>query len=212
MKSLIEKGGVCVVLLLGLSMIVIANQGEVTGTVRGRVTDLFGFPVSDAEIEVLAESSQKRFQAKTDVNGSYEVKNVPADQLSIRINSIGFLRDERRVRLANGETLLVDFGLEVGRLTDLPVSTVSGTVYGPENTPLKDATTRVTSAFKPSVVFVTRTDERGRFLLRIGPPGQYIVSVLKPGYVISTKTVLLMPDLPRKDATANFVLEPFKLN
>lgn len=90
MKWLIERGGVCVVLLLGLSMTIIANQGEVTGTVRGRVTDLFGFPVSDAEIEVLAESSQKRFQAKTDVNGSYEVKNVPADQLSIRITSIGF--------------------------------------------------------------------------------------------------------------------------
>lgn len=202
----------CAVIVLRLSLVLIADQAQETGTIRGLATDLFGFPVADAEIEVSTENSGRRFQTRTDVNGSYELKSMPAEQVSVRINALGFLREERRTRLAGGETLLIDFGLEAGKLTDLPSVKVRGTVYGRQNTPVKDATVRITNAFKASLVFVGRTDERGRYVLAVDTPGQYIVSVSKPGYVTNTETVLLMPDLPRKDATANFVLTPFKLN
>lgn len=212
MKWSMAKVGTGIAIILALSMPLIAKQPAETGTIRGRVTDLFGSSVSGADIEVLAETSQKRFQTKTDGNGNYELSNVPAGQLTIRINSVGFLREERSIRLANDETVLVDFGLEAGRLTDLPVIKVSGTVYGPKDVPLRDAAIEIRSAFKNSIVFVGRTDAQGRYLLEVHTPGQYIVSASKPGYVISTKAVLLMPSLPRKDVTANFVLTPFTLN
>jgi hypothetical protein len=74
--------------------------------------------------------------------------------------------------------VLVDFGLDVGRVTDLPVIHVSGTVYGPAKTPLKDATIRITNAFKSSLMFAARSDERGRYVLGIDTPGQYISMIL----------------------------------
>ncbi|HEX7770886.1 MAG TPA: carboxypeptidase-like regulatory domain-containing protein, partial [Pyrinomonadaceae bacterium] len=208
MLCLTRRLAAAVFLILVVSTWLIAEQSTRTGKIRGRATDLFGFPVSGAVVEILTESSERPLQTRSDINGSYEFKNVPAEQLTIRIDSVGFLREERRTRLADDETLLVDFGLEAGRLTDLPIFKVRGTVYGPQNIPLKDATVRITNGFKTSLVFVARTDGHGRYLSEIDTPGQYVVSVLKSGYVISTKTVLLMPDLPRKDASVNFMLEP----
>lgn len=212
MKWSMAKAGTGIVIILVLSMPLIAEQPFETGIIRGRVTDLFGAAVSAADIEVLAETSQKPFQTKTDENGNYELRNVPAGKLTIRINSVGFLREESSVRLANDETLLLDFGLEAGRLTDLPIIKVSGTVSGPKGTPLKDAAIEIRSAFKNSLVFVGRTDAHGRYLLEIHTPGQYIVSASQPGHVTNTKTVLLLPSLPRKDIRADFTLAPFSLN
>lgn len=212
MKWSIAKAGTGIVIVLLLSMALMAKQPLETGTIRGQATDMFGFPVSGADIEALAETSQKRFQTKTDGDGKYELSNLPAGHLTIRINSRGFLREERSIQLTNDEPVLVDFGLEAGRLMDLPVIKVSGTIYGPKGTPLRDAAIGIRSAFKNSIVFVGRTDGQGRYLLEIHTPGQYIVSASKPGYVISTKVILLMPSLPRKDVTANFILTPFSLN
>ncbi len=79
-----------------------------TGTVSGTVTDSLGAAVSGAEVRV----DGTRIHALTDVNGHFELLNVPAGAHTVRVLLLGYKPTTRAVTVEAGGTLSLDIQLE----------------------------------------------------------------------------------------------------
>ena len=95
-------------LLIGLWAIPVSAQ-DVTGIVRGRVTDAgTQQPLPDVQIEI----EGTRLRAVTGPDGAFIIVGVPVGSHRVRASRIGHAPTEQIVTVAGGSTMDVPFALE----------------------------------------------------------------------------------------------------
>ncbi|MCS6862423.1 MAG: BsuPI-related putative proteinase inhibitor, partial [Abditibacteriales bacterium] len=128
------------------------------------------------------------YTAKTDQDGSYIVKSVPAGQYPVSASKVGYSVEEKLVVVGFGQTVTRDFTLR------LESGTVSGTVVDADTgSPIEratvqvivpvplDAATRALMLTRPERTPQTQTDEKGQFTLPV-PKGQQTLVAFKEDY------------------------------
>lgn len=164
------------------------------GTVRGRVVDTGGRPVSGARVSShhkdwaddafsLSISDvwlATQASAVTDSDGRYELKNLMPMTYQIVVKHADYagatLRDV--IAIDGQENLVRDIVLPNG-------STVSGTVYGPNGSPLAGAMVRLHGEVQTGTEpfggpYSTRTDEAGRYTFQNVKQGTYGAWATRP--------------------------------
>ncbi|PJJ48789.1 iron complex outermembrane receptor protein [Hymenobacter chitinivorans DSM 11115] len=89
-----------------LSLLTLTVQGQ-NATIQGRVTTPAGQPVVGAGVGVKGTA----LGANTDAEGNFQIANLAAGQYSLSVRLVGFDTQERRVKLAAGETSTQNFVL-----------------------------------------------------------------------------------------------------
>ena len=88
-------------------------EAQQTGSVTGTVTDAASLrPVSDARVFIVGTA----VQAFTDVEGSYRLSEVPAGEVEMRLERLGYASVDSTLQVAAGQTFAVDFSLLVSAL------------------------------------------------------------------------------------------------
>lgn len=77
------------------------------GTIRGTVKDDTGEPAIGATVAVKGSA----MGASTDIDGTFEIKNVPAKEVTLTVTFVGYITQEKTVTISQGE-VTVDFNLE----------------------------------------------------------------------------------------------------
>lgn len=180
-------------------------------SLRGQVyVERQGMLLSGAEVAVMAGG--KIIQStRTDRSGVYRLAGVPPGSYKISVELKGFRRREVEVDLKAGEGRLLDVGLEVGLVTDIPPPPVlSGMVSGQDGQALSDAAVTVVSPLDQKVIGRAISDEGGRY--RVSVEGnQFTVIASKPGFVASAKVIFLTEPLSyRKGRAVDFTLEDIR--
>ncbi len=102
-------------LILALSITNLCNcsaSDEMSQTIRGTVTDaVSGYPVSGASVVLL--DSDPRIGVLTDINGKFEMKNIPLGRKSIQISFLGYeSKTLDNLLLVSGKELVLDIMLD----------------------------------------------------------------------------------------------------
>ena len=88
-------------------------EAQQTGSVTGTVTDAASLrPVFDARVFIVGTA----VQAFTDVEGSYRLSEVPAGEVEMRLERLGYAPVDSTLQVAAGQTSAVDFSLLVSAL------------------------------------------------------------------------------------------------
>ncbi len=86
----------------------LAAQGS-TGKIEGSVTDQAGVPIANAQVFIVGTS----FGALTSDKGYYFINNVPAGEVSLRAQFIGYAPTEKTgVRVLAGQTVTINVKME----------------------------------------------------------------------------------------------------
>jgi len=170
---------------------------EPGGTISGRVTDTAGQPISDAWVDVdstelMPDPPLRVPRAKTNAQGYYTTRYLPAGQYTIRASAIGYVtewyletinKDEATILTvtAPGDTSGIDFSLKQG-------GTISGqitdTVTGQ---PISN--THINAIVYDSLSGQwlhygwAQSDDDGYYTTNGLPDGQYAVKVDASGYI-----------------------------
>ncbi|TVR64959.1 MAG: SusC/RagA family TonB-linked outer membrane protein [Gemmatimonadales bacterium] len=123
-------------LVLGVSSQPMAAQSP--GTVVGTITDTAGQPLSG--VQIVAVGTQRGSISGAD--GRYTIAGVPAGERQIRATSLGYRAETRRVELAAGETVTVDFQLTTSAVA-LDEIVVTGTAGGVERRAIGNVVTNI---------------------------------------------------------------------
>jgi uncharacterized GH25 family protein len=126
---------------------------------------------------------QQWYSAKTDKDGNFVIKNVPAGQYPVMASKVGYSVEEKSVELGFGQTATRDFTLR------LQSGTASGSVVDAETgKPLEkvtvqvivpiplDSSTRALTVQHPDRTPQTQTDDKGRFSLPVPQGSQTLVA------------------------------------
>ncbi|UOQ73843.1 carboxypeptidase-like regulatory domain-containing protein [Hymenobacter cellulosilyticus] len=89
-----------------LSLLALTAQGQ-NAIIQGRVTTAAGQPVAGAGVGVKGTA----LGANTDAEGTFRLDNLAAGTYSLHVRLVGFGAQERRVKLAAGETSTQNFVL-----------------------------------------------------------------------------------------------------
>jgi len=191
-------------LIAGLALAM--GQQESTGTIRGRVLDLFGNPIIGAEVLV---STDRRIDRRlvTDQQGVYEASGLTAGSYSISAALRGFHAAKRTTYLGPGEQVVVELGLQPGRLGPVERETIiTGIVRQKDRKPVEDATITIMSAFNQEIRQQINASSAGRFELKVAEPGQYVIYVYKPGLAVAAKAITVPTKLPKESLVVDFEL------
>lgn len=111
------------VCLLSAPLSVWAQGGRVTGTVTNVRT---GYPVETAQVYVPGT----RIGTLTDQNGNFTITIVPAGEVEVRVELIGYKAQAQVVTIGQGETQVLEFQLEptVLQLQELVVTGTAGRI------------------------------------------------------------------------------------
>ena len=108
-KQLIPRLGFTILMLVGMSTFLFAQQGSISG----RVTDAdTGDPLVGANVLVVGTN----LGAATDINGEYSISAVPAGAQRLNANYIGYASSSSNVDIAADGSATADFGLSVAAL------------------------------------------------------------------------------------------------
>lgn len=180
-------------------------------SLRGQVyVERHGMLLSGAEVAILAGGKIMQ-STRADQSGVYNFTGLPSGRYKVSISLQGFRRKEVDVELKSGESRLLNIGLEVGLLTDIPPPPIlRGIVTQQKGKPLKDAVVTVVSALDQQVIGRAVTDESGRYQVSV-EGNQFTVIAAKPGFVAIAKAVFLTEPLAyRKGRAIDFRLEDIR--
>ena len=108
-KQLIPRLGITILMLVGMSTFLFAQQGSISG----RVTDAdTGDPLVGANVLVVGTN----LGAATDINGEYSISAVPSGAQRLNANYIGYASSSSNVDIAADGSATADFGLTVAAL------------------------------------------------------------------------------------------------
>lgn len=123
-----------------------AGAQEATATVRGKVTNVAGQPVPNAQVFVAGT----QLGGQTGADGSYTITRIPAGSVTIRVRMIGFESMERAVTLAAGQTLTADFTIKPSPIS-LDQVVVTGTAGSARKREVGNSIGQVSTADLPEV-------------------------------------------------------------
>lgn len=98
-------------------------------TIRGLVVDANDKPASKAEVRIGSWSDFAFFRTRTDSDGSFELKGLPADELKLFANHDDLGKAEKVVATESGTTVTAELALSRGFL-------LRGRVIDPEGNPI----------------------------------------------------------------------------
>jgi hypothetical protein len=174
-------------------------------TIAGQITDLFGTPLPGAVIEVWGKQS-KSSSIRTDKSGGYLIHDAPEGAVTVTAVAQGFQPESRAFTLRAGEVAQFDVGLEPMSIADQSPVKLTGTIRN--NKALLDGVAiTVVNPFNNRLIKNVKTDTTGRYQVEFGSGGQYIVYASKPGFLVSSSSVVLPSAQPRL-AELNFKLVP----
>jgi len=108
-KQLIPRLGITILMLVGMSTFLFAQQGSISG----RVTDAdTGDPLVGANVLIVGTN----LGAATDINGEYSISAVPSGAQRLNANYIGYASSSSNVDIAADGSATADFGLTVAAL------------------------------------------------------------------------------------------------
>jgi uncharacterized GH25 family protein len=171
--------------------------------------DAMFFQPKDAKDSAALLPPQRWFSAKTDKDGAFSVKNVPAGQYPVTATKVGYSIEEKLVEVGMGQSVTRDFtlrlqsGTAAGTVVDAdtgkPIDKATVQVMMP--LPL-DGSTRSLALTHPDRTPQTQTDENGRFSLPV-PQGQQTIVAFSDDYEPQQSRVKLSVG---STATADFKL------
>ena len=155
------------------------TNGNSVTTVTGTVTNAgTGAPLADATV------AGTGFSTTTDSNGNFTLTDVPPGPQTLTVSRSGFSPTTKTVTVVAGTSVSAG----AIPLTPLPAfGTITGTVTNASvgAPPLSGATVAGTG-------FSTTTDSNGNFTLTGLPPGPQTLTVSRPGFSPTTKTVTVV--------------------
>jgi hypothetical protein len=95
---------------------VVFSQPRASG-LTGRVRDQLGEPIPKAQVRVFSKQTLIR-EAYANPAGEYDVSDLPAGRLTIKIWSLGFVTKRVSLKLTQGETKQLDVVLIAGKISD----------------------------------------------------------------------------------------------
>ena len=150
--SLVRRGAVVAAALL---LIGSTASAQVTGTVRGRVTDSgSGRPLPDAQVTVAGTE----LGALTNAAGDYVIANVPAGDRELSVRRIGYSRRAQTITVAAGSDVTLNFAL-VPTPTELDAIVITGTAGAQEKRELGNAVSQLDVADITSKTTVTTVSD-----------------------------------------------------
>jgi len=154
-----------------------------TGTIQGTVKDTNNQPIEGATVSVEGTS----LQTTTNSQGYYQITDVPAGTRTVTASKTGYNSQSKTVNVLAGQTVTVDFQLQLVTAT----GRISGIVYGSiPNTLIYKATVKATGNGR---TYRALTSEDGRYELRV-PTGTYTVTVSKETFNDATSSVTVNAD------------------
>lgn len=205
LKTSLVAGMVLIVAGFFVNLMAIGQQASGIG---GRVVDSFGSPLARVEVEISAEQDGLRFATLTDDKGGFAMGSVPPGRYKVTVSLKGFVTERRRINIENGLSLELNFGLLVGHPGGQRPIELSGTVLGRRKRPLANATVTVASAFNDHLTYTTKTDRKGRYRADIYYPGRYTVRASKPGFLDTSRSIVLLGKVPSQRKKVHLVMVP----
>jgi hypothetical protein len=160
-------------------------------SIRGCVTNLFGEPLDGATIILSGDNNLPLFRVRTSSSGEYTFTGLAPGKYSIFFALGGFRQEHRTVSLSDGQQEILNLGLEVGDLGDLPTKIVKGVVLLPDQRGAPGANVILRNAFNERVTWRVKTNSRGHFKIRVSQPGRYLINAEKEGMVSDSTSVVL---------------------
>ncbi len=212
--------GIFIYICLGLVILEAQNKQSMSEMqkIDGTVTDSFGIPWENATVKLKSKgtvykgSKEAKIEkeTKTDSNGKYNFTDLPEDSYEVtllKINSLGTLEETKQTKvLFNGEIYRVDFGVEVGSISECRYFVI-GSIKDIREKVIEEATVSIFSAFNQKQIYSTTTDKKGDYRIKLCNLGQYVIFINTPKYEVKTSTVIFNSyndNLVR----ANFTLKP----
>ncbi len=91
-----------------LSVLLAPAAALAQGTISGRVTDTVAkVPLSAAAVQVQGT----QLNARTDAEGRYVIRNVPAGTATVRVMRVGYRAQAASATVVAGETVVIDFSI-----------------------------------------------------------------------------------------------------
>jgi hypothetical protein len=101
--------------LLLLLLSVPALAVELTGQLRGTISDEDGLPIPGVVVNLSSPAMQGGRNAETDAEGRYRFLALPVGQYDVEVLKAGFSKAEATVRVAAGSTVTIDLVLTLAR-------------------------------------------------------------------------------------------------
>jgi large repetitive protein len=167
-------------------------------SVRGRVTDQTGRPLSDTLISLAKDGAAIVVEVQTDINGSYEINNIDSGSYTITALNIEYQQSLQAFTVLQGEMRTVDFvlndnpgsisGSVTDRDTGLAIPNAVIFVYNTENEPITNDV----------------SDEFGRYSLLGLASGSYSLRVTASRYASDARIITVVGG---QGTTADFELQ-----
>lgn len=110
---------VSVLALLFATFAVTMSAQQITGNIRGTVTDATGAGVPDADVKATNTQTGVTATAKSGSDGGFELLNLPVGTYDVTVSKSGFRTyTTRNISLALSQTYQVAAKLEVGQVTE----------------------------------------------------------------------------------------------
>jgi len=117
-KKLLFKSGVACLLAMLFSVPVSMWAQQAGGSITGTVTDPSGSAVPNANVTARNVDQGTTWATKTDGAGIYEFPQIPAGNIAVKVEAMGFAVQERTsFALDVNQVARVDFALAVGRVS-----------------------------------------------------------------------------------------------
>ncbi len=127
----------------------------VTGTVTGRVVEQgSGRPLAGAQVSIPAHE----LGTLASSDGSFTLENVPAGEVTVEVQILGFATNRRTVNVASGETVDVTFQMRQQALA-LDEVVVTGTAGGTQRRALGNVVERIDMAALQELSPATHTEQ-----------------------------------------------------
>ncbi|MCP4151949.1 MAG: carboxypeptidase regulatory-like domain-containing protein, partial [bacterium] len=162
--------------------------------------------IGDVEIAMLEVSSGESFFTRTDKDGKFEIKMVPAGIYSIAEVVVNMTCPSEYYLHEMQETIMVSPGRNITGLTVYlkEGAEISGYVYGPDGTtPVKDVTISI-DPWRYGKQETVKTDHRGKYVFKGRTGGPKYLYASAQGMALESKPLDLTPG--EKYENVNFVL------
>jgi len=134
------------------------------GTVQGRVTDMNGIPIAEAQVSwhsgnFPGDPSPSGGKVSTESNGTYRITHLPPGRISLNVSRSGYVGQGRGVNVKDNQVLAgIDFKLKTGK-------TITGVVMTAEGNPIPNANVRTSGISGAQGGDSANTDKDGKFTL-----------------------------------------------
>lgn len=184
-------------IIVGLTIVSYSGSLECDCLIHGRVTDLFGSPISKASVILEFAKGQKDATLVTDENGKFCFSETVEGRFIVTVRSPGFVSETFESSIFEGNSNPINFGLRVGIVDLRPVVTIRGTVKKNRQSVI-GADVIAFSAFNPRLRHITTSDANGKFALNISEPGIYILVALSSSFGETTQVIKILGSVEHK--------------